>query len=82
VEAILADLGIGSEPEPFDPVLRAVLWTGAEPRYLYGRPSGGHGEVSEVSLREPPGWAEDAEDKIIGRFLTPFLSEISGAAKS
>ncbi|MEZ5077730.1 MAG: FAD-dependent oxidoreductase [Solirubrobacterales bacterium] len=80
-EAVLAAVGVGAEPEPFDPVLRAVLWTGAEPRYLYGRPSGGHGEVSELSEEEPPGWAEDAEDKIIGRYLTSFLAEVGGAAK-
>jgi sulfide:quinone oxidoreductase len=78
-ESILARIGAGPEPEPFDPVLRGVLWTGAEPRYLYGRPAGGHGEVSELSDR--PEWAQDGDGKIIGRYLTPFLTEISKAAR-
>jgi hypothetical protein len=56
---------------PFDPVLRGVLWTGDEPRYLYGRPSGGHGEVSKLS--EAPPWSE-RDGKIVGRYLTPFLA--------
>ncbi len=48
-EAIAAAAGCELEPAPFDPVLRGVLWTGGDPRYLYGRPSGGHGEVSRLS---------------------------------
>lgn len=77
-EAIAAELGLGEEPPPFDPVLRGVLWTGAEPRYLYGRPAGGHGEVSELS--EEAEWASQREDKIVARFLTPFLAQLNGAA--
>jgi sulfide:quinone oxidoreductase len=69
-EAIAAAAGSDLEPSPFDPVLRAVLWTGAEPRYLYGRPTGGHGEVS--TLDETPPWQE-RDGKIVGRYLTPFL---------
>jgi len=70
-EAIAAAVGCEIEPAAFDPVLRGVLWTGAEPRYLYGRPTGGHGEVSKLS-REPL-WPE-AEGKIVGRYLTPFMA--------
>jgi sulfide:quinone oxidoreductase len=71
-EAIAAELGDGDgEPARFDPVLRGVLWTGGPPRYLYGRPSGGHGEVSALS--ESPPWPE-WEGKIVGRYLTPFLA--------
>jgi len=80
VEAIAAAVGAGSEPEPFDPVMRAVLWTGAEPRYLYGRPAGGHGEVSALS--EQPGWGTGGDDKIVGRYLTPFLAELGKAPQS
>jgi sulfide:quinone oxidoreductase len=69
-EAIAAAAGAGIDPSPFDPVLRAVLWTGGEPRYLYGRPTGGHGEVSTVA-KDPP-WHE-RDGKIVGRYLTPFL---------
>lgn len=69
-EAIAAAVGCDLEPSPFDPVLRAVLWTGNEPRYLFGRPAGGHGEIS--TLDETPPWHE-RDGKIVGRYLTPFL---------
>jgi sulfide:quinone oxidoreductase len=73
-EAIAAAAGCELEPAPFDPVLRGVLWTGGEPRYLYGRPAGGHGEVSKLS-REPlwPG----PDGKIASRYLTPFLAGLA-----
>lgn len=77
-EAIAAAAGVEIEPAPFDPVLRGVLWTGAEPRYLYGRPAGGHGEVSRLS-REPL-WAEQ-NGKIVGRHLSPFLDRLPEATK-
>jgi sulfide:quinone oxidoreductase len=73
-QAIAVAAGCAVEPAPFDPVLRGVLWTGAEPRYLYGRLSGGHGEVSKLS--EEPLWP-DRDGKIIGRYLTPFLAGLS-----
>jgi sulfide:quinone oxidoreductase len=73
-EAIAAAAGCELEPAAFDPVLRGVLWTGSEPRYLYGRLSGGHGEVSKLS--EETLWSEqDGKDgKIVGRYLSPFLA--------
>ncbi len=66
-EAIAAEIGCDLDPKPFEPVLRAVLWTGAEPMYL----TRGNGQASPAS-NEPPGQV-DARDKIIGRYLTPFL---------
>lgn len=71
-EAVAADLGCDVEPQPFDPILRAVLWTGGEPRYLYGELAGGHGETSGMTEKSP--WS-DADGKIIGRYLSPFLAE-------
>lgn len=76
-EAIAAAAGVEIEPAAFDPVLRGVLWTGGEPRYLYGRPAGGHGEVSKLS-REPMWPALDG--KIAGRFLSPFLAGLPDTA--
>jgi sulfide:quinone oxidoreductase len=70
-EAIAAAVGGEVEPAPFDPVLRGVLWTGGEPRYLYGRLTGKHGETS--ALTEDPLWPPQ-DGKIIGRYLTPFLA--------
>ena len=72
-EAIAADLGCEVDPRPFEPVLRGVLWTGEEPRYLYGHLTGGHGETS--SMTEEPPW-QLLEGKIVSRYLSPFLSEI------
>lgn len=73
-EAIAAEVGASKEPRPFDPILRGVLWTGSEPRYLYGRPTGGHGETS--SLSERPQWPAQ-NGKVIGHYLTPFLRSLS-----
>jgi sulfide:quinone oxidoreductase len=80
VEAIAAELGCDVEAKPLDPVLRGVLWTGAKPRYLFGWLGGGHGETSVASERPP--WPIDNPSKLIGRFLTPFLAEISSASAS
>lgn len=80
VEAIAAELGCDVEAKPLDPVLRGVLWTGAKPRYLFGWLGGGHGETSVASERPP--WPIDNPSKLIGRFLTPFLAEVSSAPAS
>lgn len=72
-EAIAAEAGAEVDPRPFDPILRGVLWTGREPRYLYGRPTGGHGEMS--SLGERPQWPPQ-EGKVIGRYLTSFVDSL------
>jgi sulfide:quinone oxidoreductase len=81
-EAIVAAAGCGTgDPAPFDPVLRGVLWTGGEPRYLYGRLTGGHGESSALST-EPLWQSGDGHDgKIAGRYLTPFLNDLSDVDK-
>lgn len=74
-EAIAAELGCEVEANPLDPVLRGVLWTGSKPRYLFGWLAGGHGETSVASERPP--WPVDNPSKLIGRYLTPFLSELA-----
>lgn len=72
-ETIAAELGVEIEPRSFDPVLRGVLWTGEEPRYLEGWLGGGHGESSSFTA-EPP-WG-NSEGKIVGRYLTGFIAEV------
>ncbi len=72
-EAIAADLGVEIEPRSFDPILRGVLWTGEEPRYLQGWLAGGHGETSTLTA-EPP-WGPD-EGKIVDRYLTRFIAGV------
>jgi sulfide:quinone oxidoreductase len=76
-EAIAAEIGCNVEAKPLDPVLRGVLWTGAKPLYLSGHLSGGHGETSSVSDEAP--WQGGAEDKLIGRYLTPFFAGLAAA---
>jgi sulfide:quinone oxidoreductase len=75
-EAIAAELGVEIEPQSFDPILRGVLWTGEEPRYLQGWLSGGHGETSTLTA-EPP-WG-DGKGKIVGRYLSIFIAEVDGS---
>jgi sulfide:quinone oxidoreductase len=72
-EAIAAAAGADFEPRPFDPILAAVLWTGREPRYLYGRPTGG-GEASSFS-RRPQGPLRNG--KVTARYWTPLVDSLS-----
>jgi sulfide:quinone oxidoreductase len=74
-EAIAAELGCAVSAKPLDPILRGVLWTGAKPLYLSGYLAGGHGETS-IANDEPP-WNGAEQDKIVGRYLTPFLDQAS-----
>lgn len=77
-EVIAAEVGGELQPAPFDPVLRSVLWTGGESRYLYGRLTGKHGESSALS-RGP--LRPEQDGKIASRYLTPFLAGLSYAGK-
>jgi sulfide:quinone oxidoreductase len=74
-EAIAAELGCDVAAEPLDPILRAVLWTGAKPLYLTGHLAGGHGETS--SAGDAPPWRGGEEDKLVGRYLTPFFAGLA-----
>ena len=78
-EAIAVEIGAGQASRPFDPILRGVLWTGSEPRYLYGRPTGGHGEASSLSKR--PQWPLQ-NGKVIGRYIAPFLRALADEPSS
>ena len=70
-ESIAADAGAGLAPRPFRPVLRGLLLTGSEPRFLHTELGGrGTSWASPESLWWPP-------SKIVGRYLSPFLAEIT-----
>jgi sulfide:quinone oxidoreductase len=73
-EAVAAAAGAAVEPKPFDPVLRGVLFTGDQPRYLYCRPTGGHGETSSFSER-PDGPLR--EGKLTARYLSPLVDHLT-----
>jgi sulfide:quinone oxidoreductase len=66
--AIAAEAGAPVEPEPFRPVLRGMLLTGGEERWMDNRVvgGGGEGQVSTQSLWWPP-------TKIAGRYLATYL---------
>jgi sulfide:quinone oxidoreductase len=76
-EAIAAAAGAAIEPEPLDPVLRGVLFTGDRPRYLYGRLTAGHGETSSFSER-PDGPLR--EGKLTARYLSPLVDRLTKAS--
>ncbi|MEX2613422.1 MAG: FAD-dependent oxidoreductase, partial [Gaiellaceae bacterium] len=77
-EAIAEAAGVDLEPRPFRPVLRGLLLTGAEPRYLRGDLVGEPGEISQASP-EPLWWPPA---KIVGRYLAPFFAELAGTGGS
>ena len=71
-EAIAAAAGVDVTPRPFQPVLRGLLLTGAEPRYLRGDLAAETSHASPEPLWWPPA-------KIVGRYLAPFLAGLTGA---
>jgi sulfide:quinone oxidoreductase len=72
-ETIAAEAGAGLTPEPFRPVVRGLLLTGAEARYLRSdiAAAGGMSSTSPEPLWWPPA-------KIVGRHLAPFLAALTG----
>jgi sulfide:quinone oxidoreductase len=75
-EAIAASIGVDIDPQPFRPVLRGVLLTGAAPLYLRTDISGCAGDDSTISSRAlwwPP-------NKLSARYLAPYLSRQTGEA--
>ena len=72
-EAIAALAGVALTPRPFQPILRGLLLTGREPRYLRRELAEAEefSRVSEAPLWWPP-------TKIVGRRLAPFLASFAG----
>jgi sulfide:quinone oxidoreductase len=68
-EAIAALAGAPVEPQPFHPVLRAILLGADKPLYLSAQVTGGHGSSSQIS--EEPGWSPPV--KIAAKYLAPYL---------
>jgi sulfide:quinone oxidoreductase len=67
-EVVAAAVGVDIEPAPFRPVLRGLLLTGGEDRYLRHTVAGGagEGEVAGRTLWWPP-------TKIAGRYISAYL---------
>ena len=72
-EAIAQAAGVDLRPEPFRPVLRGLLLTGGQPRYIRHELTG-VGQADTVS--PDPLWWPPA--KIVGRHLAPFLAGFAG----
>jgi sulfide:quinone oxidoreductase len=74
--AIAKRAGVPGEPEPFRPVLRGMLLTGGDPRYMRTELSGrlgGEAKAGTERLWWPP-------SKIAGDHLAPYLSQIDAEA--
>ena len=69
-EAIAAMAGAAVEPQPFHPVLQAILLGADKPLYLSAHFTGGHGSSSEIG--EEPLWSPPV--KIAARYLAPYLA--------
>jgi sulfide:quinone oxidoreductase len=67
-EMVAAAVGVDIEPAPFRPVLRGLLLTGGDDRYLRHTVAGGggEGEVAGRTLWWPP-------TKIAGRYISGYL---------
>jgi sulfide:quinone oxidoreductase len=77
-EAIAAAVGASVTPHRFRPVLRGLLLTGREPRYLR-RELGAHSKHEPVASYEPLWWPPA---KIVGHYLAPFLASSAGGEVS
>jgi sulfide:quinone oxidoreductase len=68
---IAAMAGVGVEPEPLHPVVRALLHTGKQPLYITARMENGRVE-SEVTTEQA--WPPD--EKVVARELGSFLASL------
>ena len=75
-EAIACAAGADIRPQPFSPILRGTLLTGAAARYLRADISGTAGDDSMIST-EPLWWPPN---KLSGRYLAPYLSRLDDGA--
>jgi sulfide:quinone oxidoreductase len=75
---LAAELGAPAVVSEFRPVLRAVLLSGHERRYLYAELGERLQQTSRVSLE--PLWPESS--KLLGRYLSPYLESLDSASSA
>jgi sulfide:quinone oxidoreductase len=75
-EVIACAAGADIRPQPFRPILRGTLLTGAAARYLRADISGTAGDDSMIST-EALWWPPN---KLCGRYLAPYLSGVDDGA--
>jgi sulfide:quinone oxidoreductase len=71
-DLIAADAGAPIQAEPFRPILRGLLLTGRQPRFLRHEPG-----ATSVASPQPLWWPPA---KIVGRHLAPFLADVARVA--
>jgi sulfide:quinone oxidoreductase len=76
-EAIACSAGADISPQPFRPILRGTLLTGAAARYLRADISGTAGDDSMIST-EALWWPPN---KLCGRYLAPYLGRLDAGAE-
>jgi sulfide:quinone oxidoreductase len=69
-EMLASEAGADITPRPFEPVLRGVLMTGADDRFLRADLAGGRGNTGAADTQAL--WWPPA--KISGRYLAPYLA--------
>jgi sulfide:quinone oxidoreductase len=69
--SIAALAGASVTPERFNPVIRGMLLTSGQPRYLTAHITGGQGFSSEIT--DTPTWSPPS--KIAAKYLAPYLEE-------
>lgn len=67
--SIAALAGAPVKPEPFAPVIRGMLLTGEQPRYLTARITGGRGFSSQIT--DTPTWSPPS--KVASLYLAPYI---------
>jgi sulfide:quinone oxidoreductase len=70
-ESIAALAGAAIAPAPFKPIIRGILLTGGEPRYITARITGGQGFSSEIT--DEPTWSPPS--KVASKYLAPRLEQ-------
>lgn len=70
--SIAALAGAAVTPEPFKPVIRGILLTGANPLYLTARVTGGQSFGSEIT--DVPTWSPPS--KIASLYLAPYIAAL------
>jgi sulfide:quinone oxidoreductase len=77
-EMLASEAGADITPQPFVPVLRGVLMTGEEDRFLRAELAGGRGSTGAADAQVlwwPP-------SKVSGRYLAPYLAGLEAATTS
>jgi sulfide:quinone oxidoreductase len=77
-EAIASLAGAAVAPSAFRPVIRGVLLTGGEPRYLTAHLTGRH--AFSATFTEQPTWSPPT--KIAAKYLAPYLARRSRVSSS